>query len=246
LLYGSAHGIGGGTTRGITVRRCDISFIGGGHHRPLDGRVRYGNGVEFWESARDCLVEDCRLWEIYDAALTHQGSNTNVQENIVFRRNVIWNAEYSFESWNRGSESVTRGVRFERNTCVDAGKGWGHRQRPDPNGRHLMFFHNTAKTSDFVVRGNIFAGASDSLIRFYVAEARPWLTLDGNCWHQPEGQGILWGKEAVAPAHTAAFLHARGFDQNSVFADPHFLNPAQRDYRLTPGSPAAGMGAWGP
>ena len=71
-------------------------------------------------------MEDCRIWEIYDAALTNQGDGTNTQENITYRRNVIWNSEYSFEYWNRGSSSLTRNVVFEHNTCVDAGYGWGH------------------------------------------------------------------------------------------------------------------------
>ena len=74
--------------------------------RHPDGKpVRFGNGVEFWAGAHDCLVEGCRLWEIYDAALTNQGSGTNVQENITYRRNVIWNSEYSFEYWNRDQAS---------------------------------------------------------------------------------------------------------------------------------------------
>ncbi len=65
LAYGAAHGIGGASTRGITVRRCDIVFIGGGHQftRPGGKPVRFGNGIEFWSNARDCLVEDCRIGE---------------------------------------------------------------------------------------------------------------------------------------------------------------------------------------
>ncbi|MCX7825711.1 MAG: right-handed parallel beta-helix repeat-containing protein, partial [Verrucomicrobiae bacterium] len=146
---GAAHGFGGGSTRGIVIRDCDISWIGGGHQftHPGGRPVRFGNGIEFWSSARGCLVEGCRLWEIYDAALTNQGSGTNQQINITYRDNVIWNSEYSFEYWNRGPDSVTRNIRFERNTCVNAGFGWGHAQRPDRNGRHLMFYHNPAQTS---------------------------------------------------------------------------------------------------
>ncbi|MEW6218002.1 MAG: carbohydrate binding domain-containing protein, partial [Thermodesulfobacteriota bacterium] len=73
LRYGGAHGIGGGDTHHIVVRNCDFSFIGGGDQMGGDGELRYGNGVEFWNNAHDTLVEGCRLWEIYDAALTTQG-----------------------------------------------------------------------------------------------------------------------------------------------------------------------------
>jgi len=240
LRYGAAHGIGGGSTHHITVRGCDLSFIGGGHQmtRPDGKPVRFGNGIEFWSDARDCLVEDCRIWEIYDAALTNQGSGTNVQENITYRRNVIWNSEYSFEYWNRGPDSRTHNILFEHNTCVDAGCGWGHNQRPDPNGRHLMFYDNTAATTHMVVRGNVFFNATDSLMRLHGRDWTDALTMEHNCWFQPCGVWGLWGKETLDAEGFPAFLRSRGFDLHAVLADPKFTSAAQRDYRLTADSPA--------
>ena len=240
LRYGAAHGIGGGSTQHITVRGCDISYIGGGHqHTRPDGKpVRFGNGIEFWAGAHDCLVEDCRIWEIYDAALTNQGDGTNVQENITYRRNVIWNSEYSFEFWNRGPTSRTNNIVFEHNTCVDAGRGWGYTQRPDPNGRHLMFYSNTAATTNIVIRHNIFAGAANSCLRLHGADWTKALTMDYNCWFQPAGPLILWGTEKIAPAQFAAFQQKHGHDAHSLVADPKFTDPARRDYRLAPDSPA--------
>jgi hypothetical protein len=243
LRYGAAHGIGGGSTHHIAVRGCDISFIGGGHQftRPDGKPVRFGNGIEFWSSAHDCLVEDCRLWEIYDAAVTNQGDGTNVQENITYRRNVIWNSEYSFEFWNRGPASRTRNIVFEHNTCVDAGFGWGHGQRPDPNGRHLMFYDNSAATTNVVIRGNIFCRATESLLWL---QGRDWtaaLTMDGNCWFQPSGPVWLWGQQKIGDEAITTFAHSRGFDQHSVLADPGFVDASKRDYRLAPDSPARAM-----
>jgi len=247
LRYGAAHGIGGGGTRNITVRNCDLCYIGGGHQftRPGGRPVRYGNGIEFWAGARNCLVEGCRLWEIYDAALTNQGSGTNVQENITYRRNVIWNCEYSFEYWNRDETSRTRNILFEHNTCVDAGRGWGHRQRPDPNGRHLMFYHNSAATENFVVRRNIFANATESCLRLHGRDWSAALTMDRNCWFQPSGTLILWGNEKFAPDQFAAYQQKTGKDAHSIVADPKFVNPAERDYRLSPDSPARRLGGEG-
>ena len=165
--------------------------------RSPDGKpVRFGNGIEFWENAHDNLVEGCRIWEIYDAALTNQGGRDNSQINITYRDNVIWNSEYSFEFWNRGPESTTRNVRFEHNTCFGAGLGWGHAQRPDPNGRHLMFFVNTAQTSEIVIRDNIFAVATDSCLRMDNDWSKS-LLLDGNCWFQPRGMLIQMLREVV-------------------------------------------------
>ncbi len=251
LRYGAAHGIGGGSTRHITVRGCDISFIGGGlQMRREDGRpVRFGNGIEFWAGARDCLVEGCRLWEIYDAALTNQGKGTNVQENITYRHNTIWNSEYSFEYWNREAASLTRHIRFEHNTCVDAGYGWGHRERPDKNGRHLMFYANTAATTNFVVRDNIFCNATESLLRLHGRDWTAALQLDRNLWVQKEGPLFLWGTEKIGADQFAAFQRAHKLDVNAILAEPKFVAPAARDYRLAPDSPLratreAAPGAW--
>jgi hypothetical protein len=209
--------------------------------RPDGKPVRYGNGIEFWSDARDCIVEDCRLWEIYDAALTNQGDGTNVQENITYRRNVIWNSEYSFEYWNRGPASRTRNITFEHNTCVDAGYGWGHRQRPDPNGRHLMFWDNSAMTTNVIVRDNIFCGAIGSLLRL---DGRDWtsvLVMERNCWYQSNGLMLLWGQQAVGPDGFMPFMHSHGFDRGSRLADPRFLDRGRHDYRLAPDSPVRAL-----
>ena len=243
LRYGAAHGIGGGGTHHITVRGCDISYIGGGHQttRPDGKPVRYGNGIEFWSDARHCVVEDCRIWEVYDAALTNQGDGTNVQEDIAYRRNVIWNSEYSFEYWNRGPASRTRDIVFEHNTCVDAGQGWGHRQRPDPNGCHLMFYDNSAATTNVIVRFNLFCGATDHLLRLHGRDWTASLMMDYNCWFQPRGPWLLWGQRTVGANDFAAFMHPRNLDLHSLLADPKFVDAARRDYLLAPDSPARAM-----
>lgn len=239
LRYGAAHGIGGANTHHITVRGCDLSFIGGGHQftRPDGKPVRFGNGVEFWSNAHDCVVEDCRIWEIYDAALTNQGDGTNVQQNITYRRNVIWNSEYSFEFWNRGPASRNQNIVFEHNTCVDAGMGWGHNQRPDPNGQHLMFYDNSAITTNVVVRYNIFCNSANTCLRL---QGRDWTTnlnMDYNGWFQAQGAVIRWGNEFLDKTTFLSFLQKHNLDLHSVFADPQFIAPAEHDYRLAQDSP---------
>lgn len=246
VMNGAAHGFGGASTHHIVIRDCDIAWIGGGHQNNTpDGRpVRFGNGIEFWSAAHDNLVEGCRLWEIYDAALTNQGDSSNTEENIAYRHNVIWNCEYSFEYWNGKKfrpdavqRSRTHNVLFEHNTCVDAGRGWGHAQRPDRNGRHLMFYNNPVETTGFVVRNNIFAGATESIVRW----TNDWLAsiaMDHNCWFQPEGPIVLFLKTRWEAADWQAYRGRTRLDDHSRLADPTFADPARRDYSLKPGSPA--------
>ena len=217
LRYGAAHGFGGSGNARCVIRNCDISWIGGGDQYREGGagrRTRFGNGIEFWSSGRDHLVENCRLWEIYDAALTNQGSGTNEERNIVYRGNLIWNCEYSFEYWNRDESSITDSITFVDNVCLNAGYGWGHVQRRDPNGRCLMFYSNTAQTTNFVVKGNIFANAKESLVRSDVEWKPEAPTIDDNVYWQDDDSipYAFWLKKNYSRAEFSAFQKATGHE----------------------------------
>lgn len=242
IRYTGSHGIGGGNTRSITIRGCDIYWIGGGlQFFKTNGRpVRFGNGIEFWGSASHNLVEGNRLWEIYDAALTNQGRDprpgASDEIDITYRDNVIWNAEYSFEYWNNPESAHTERITFEHNTCVDSGYGWAHVQRPDPNGAHLMFYVNLAKTSGVVVRDNIFCRTADRGIRMF-NDWRAGLTLDRNLYFTPGKPVLRWLEtKNYSGDDFAAYQKELGLDAHSLYAEPQFVNPAARDYRLKPGT----------
>ncbi|MDD4622488.1 MAG: hypothetical protein PHG71_04555 [Kiritimatiellae bacterium] len=244
VRYGAAHGFGGGETRRIMIRNCDIYWIGGGlqHWKKNKGGkqypVRFGNAIEFWGAAEDHLVESNRIWEVYDAALTNQGNGDNSHQlNIVYRHNVIWNAEYSFEFWNRPAVARTENILFEHNTCVDAGRGWAHAQRPDVNGAHLMFYKSPSATTNFVIRNNIFCRSSDRCTRMF-NDWRAGLTLNNNLYWSPDKPVMRWlEKTNYALKDFARYQSELGLDQGSLAAEPQFVNPGARDYRLKPGSP---------
>ncbi len=240
LKYGAAHGIGGANTHHIIVRNCDLGFIGGGDQMGGEKTVRYGNGIEFWAAAHDHLVEGCRLWEIYDAALTNQSSGPRTpQYNITYRNNTIWNCEYSFEYWNRPEDSETYNIVFEHNTCYNAGGGWGHAQRPDPSGRHLCFYTSPAPHRDFHVRHNIFCGAVTNA--FYAPQwprtAIDALSMDHNCWWQPSGAMLLLNDQPMTAAEFGAYQHEYNKEPHSIVNDPLFIEPAACDFRIKPESP---------
>ncbi|MDO5580770.1 MAG: hypothetical protein Q4G69_06515 [Planctomycetia bacterium] len=189
VAYGAAHGFHGASTKRITIRKCDIYYIGGGHQftYPNGVPVRFGNGIEFWGDCDGNLVEENRIWEIYDAALTNQGRN-GTAVNLIYRKNLIWNSEYSYEYWNA---YITENILFEDNICLDAGYGWGHDQRPNPNGAHLMFYRNRAKTKNFVVRNNVFSESTEVCIRME-NDWREGLILEGNQYYQSENPLLRW------------------------------------------------------
>ena len=238
LMYGAAHGFGGGNTHHLVIRNCDLGYIGGAHQLTTqDGRpVRYGNAIEFWGAAQDNLVEGCRIWEVYDAALTNQGQGPDSKQiNITYQNNVIWNSEYSFEYWNHPDTAVTQNIRFLHNTCVHAGRGWAHAQRPDPNGSHLMFYSNTAATSGIEVKYNIFYDHTDWGSR-YSSGWRVLPDIDHNLWFSETGVMAYWFRDKIATFDE--YRQTTGLDAHSRFADPQFVDAARGDYRLRPDSPA--------
>ncbi len=241
LRYGAAHGIGGGNTHHITARNCDISYIGGGHQltTPEGHPVRYGNGIEFWANAHDCLVERCRLWEIYDAALTNQNTGPNVKQyHITYRQNVIWNSEYSFEYWNRPENSLTHHIYFDNNTCLNAGYGWGHDQRPDPSGRHLCFYTSPAPAEEIYIRNNIFLEAKENA--FYAPiwprEEILKLGMDYNCWYQAGGIMIQLPGQGFRMDQFAEYQNQWDKEEHSICANPSLANRSPGNFHLTAGS----------
>ena len=254
---------GSGALR-ITVRNCDLCWIGGGlqywkpNEKGVMRPVRFGNGIEYWTPASHCLVERCRAWQVYDAAFTTQSSRSTAPfVDMVFRDNVIWQSEYAFEFWNHDENGHTESVVFEHNTCVDSGYVWSHAQRPNPNGAHLMSYHHTGFSTNIVMRNNVFCRSSDRGFRYF-SDWRHAMDMDYNLHYEP--LNIL--SQYHCPAAEAKTGHrswcfgpgaqefaryqARtGLDRHSVFAEPQFVNPSVKDYRLRPGSPGSDLASDG-
>ena len=268
VRYGAAHGFGGGGTRNIVIRNCDIYWIGGGlQFWKKDEKtglprypVRFGNGIEFWGECHNNLVERNRLWQIYDAALTNQTKDDPRWEtDVVWRDNVIWQAEYSFEYWNHDPRSFTGNILFEHNTCIDAGYCWSHTHRPNPNGAHLMLYDNAAPTTNFVVRNNLFVRTTDRSTRFFNdwrvknPAAKDGLEMDHNLYWIPENMVCEYhvngrerrqklpirlepGKWGAGETEFKRYQAEFNIDQGSVYGKPQFVDEAKRDYRLKPGT----------
>jgi len=83
----------------------------------------------------------------------------------------------------------------------------------------------------------------------------PWLEeIDYNCFYSDVGEFIarVSMREGERWKYSLEEWRALGFDLHSVFADPMFVDPENKDYRVRPGSPALRlgfqnfeMGGWG-
>jgi len=137
---------------------------------------------------------------------------------------------------------VTRNIRFVNNTCVNAGLVWSHAQRPDANGSHLMFYSNTAATSEFEVKYNVFCQVSDWGSR-YTGGWKSLPEMDHNLWFSDQGVMANWFGKILETFQD--YQTTTGLDRQSVFADPRFIDPARGDFRLAPESPARKLRADG-
>jgi len=66
LWFGAAHGINGMHVESVVVRNCDLAWIGGGvlsfDFRSTGKPVRFGNGIQWWNGAKNVEVYNNRLW----------------------------------------------------------------------------------------------------------------------------------------------------------------------------------------
>jgi len=202
--YTAAHGIGGAGHSHVRIRNCDFFWIGGGHlYTRNNTPTRYGNGVEFWCAATDCVVEGCRFWQIYDTAMTNQGNEKCCVADILWRNNTVYLCEQAYEIWLSDPESEVNGVTYEGNSSYDCGFGWGHVQRPNKNGTHLLAYRLASKVLKLHVRNNRFCNSADRMIWFF----NPRLN-EADC-----NRNVFWQEGAdpeTQPLFAWSGAHAKG------------------------------------
>lgn len=197
VMYGGSHGIGGSTTEGLTVTNCVIGWIGGSILSPAPktgGRPsRYGNGVEIYGGCGKYIVDNCYIYQIYDAGITNQNQEnisdaSRSMHNVAFTNNLIERCEMSIEYYlgaqYKPTEGYMKNIRYEGNILRMAGLGWGS-QRGASWGAHLKsWWMHYNQAYDFVIRNNIFDRCRSTLINV-VADKPEWLPkMEGNTYVQ--------------------------------------------------------------
>ena len=140
IQYTGAHGIVRKTNdiKNIYIKNCILQNIGGSV-QVASTFTRYGNGIEFWNSAQNTIVESCIFRNIYDAAYTTQGNTvTTGFENNICRNNIFINCTYTYEvsCRNKDNSEVSiylKGQQFVNNISINQGHGWGNEVRPGKN-----------------------------------------------------------------------------------------------------------------
>ncbi len=192
LKYGGGHGIDGVDQSNITIKNCELGWIGGSI-QPGTSTTRYGNAIQFWQNCSNILVENNYIYQVYDAALTHQYSGnyngTITMQNVKYKSNLIEDCTYGIEYFlnQKNSDSATmRNISFTGNIIRFAGYGWGD-QRPVKSGASCIMSWSSPNMSDsFKIDNNIFDQSKYSLFNISAKDTSYLPKLSNNTYMQKQ------------------------------------------------------------
>lgn len=203
LKYIGMHAISGNRfIRGLHVTNCEIGWIGGtiqhylgtDPNYPQGGRgtvTRFGNGVEIYGGCEDYLVENCWIYQVYDAAITHQITTCGKffrMENIRYRRNLIEKCVYGIEYFLNKTEGDTQSYivdcEMSGNILRCSGCGWGQQRHNTHTPAHIKgwSFENTAR--DFKIHHNLFDRSAYRMLHLVAKEKDSCPRLHDNVYVQ--------------------------------------------------------------
>lgn len=113
------HGINMTDVKNVSVTCCYINHIGGSVLRQAG--VRYGNGIQVWNSGTNVTVEDNYLSWIFDTCFTHQGNDDeSVVEHLHVNNNIGAHFFWGIEVWGSGySKNEFKDVVYSNNILFD-------------------------------------------------------------------------------------------------------------------------------
>jgi len=204
-IGGHAIAAGGSSVEGLAVTNCEIGWIGGTvqHYYGTDpnypegdrGSVtRYGNGVEIYGGCNGYKVENCYIYQVYDAAVTHQRTTNGkffAMKNISYVNSLIENCTYSVEYFlektGGDTESYIEDCVIKGNIMRLAGFGWGNQRHNTHTPAHIKgwSFENTAR--GIYIEDNIFDRSTHRMLHTVAREEESLPMYKGNLYVQQKG-----------------------------------------------------------
>ncbi|MBR5308310.1 MAG: hypothetical protein IKU43_06030 [Clostridia bacterium] len=231
IKYCGAHGVGAvGQVDGLTVTNCEIGWIGGciqgysGSSAERCGTVtRYGNGVEIYGGCEKFVVDNCYIYQVYDAAITpqmecHYKWNT-IMRDMYFTNNLIEDCVYSIEYFMgriKGTVSYIENFEISNNIMRRSGYGFGSQRYNKDTPNHIMGWGWENPAKDFRIVNNIFDTAAYKLLFIACSLPQSLPTMSGNTYIQHEN-GLLgrFGANGLGGDET----HVYDTDCESVIMD---------------------------
>lgn len=227
LKYWNAHAIAFVDAFGIEIRNCDISYGGGvcyWQNPETGGMARLGNGIEFWESAQNCVVDGCKIGQIFDSGVSPQAQGTpSTVSNIFFTNNILWgNDMASFEIAYASDETTVNNVYFENNISIGSGRGWARDQKLHADmGWDVTTWAGWSGVFDgFYLKNNVYYRALDASVRTEWQGVITNFEMDSNYYYKPEDgiKNIMmwWPKDIYRMSEFDDFKAEQGQDANSI------------------------------
>ena len=157
-------------------------------------RIRFGNGIEFWQYSENILIENCTFNQVYDSCITHQGSRATVTpaKNMICRGNTFNN--YSMAAFEY-RDRLPIASSFENNVCTNAGCGFGVQGEdiprrseiyPQPMGHHIFLWRIDKKSENggLLIKNNHFGYTSQGFAVYSIIcpEAENQITFGNNTY----------------------------------------------------------------
>ncbi|MCX8053547.1 MAG: right-handed parallel beta-helix repeat-containing protein [Armatimonadetes bacterium] len=201
----------------------------------------------YGESARGNLIEQNHIHHIGRGVLSDLGGIylLGVQPGTVIRNNLIHDCiSHGYGGWGIYTDEGSSHILIENNVVYNTKSGGFHQHYGKEN----------------IIRNNIFAFATDQQLQRTKAEEHTSFVFERNIIYYDRGQllGSNWSDDSFkmdyniywnSSDNQVTFAGAsfedwrkRGYDLNSLIADPLFVDANKRDFRLKPNSPAFKLG----
>ncbi len=180
-------GVGSAGADNLTVRNCEIGYIGGG----MLSNGRAGNGITFFNTSANCVAQNNWIYQCYDAGYSHQ-STQGAQTNITVTGNLIEYCLYNMELWTPAdkADQPMKDCLIENNIMRFAGFGFGTINRMGSSSTwasHITFNSNKSVCDNVVIKNNVFDTSYRHLTYIYYPNtpSQPCnVTLTDNIWIQ--------------------------------------------------------------
>jgi hypothetical protein len=162
---------------------------------PEGGRdARYGNGIEIYGGCDEFVVDNCYIYQCYDAGITNQNQDdvsdsSRTVRNVSFTNNLVERCEMSIEYYlgaqMKPTESIIENFLIEGNILRLAGYGWGD-QHPEPAwAAHIKsWWMHQNEAYNFTIRRNIFDRSDANVINIVAADAKRLPQMEQNTYVQ--------------------------------------------------------------
>jgi len=228
---------GGYNSLGLHVTNCEIGWIGGNiqgytgtdpnYPQGTRGSVtRYGNAIEIFGNCEDYLVDNCYVYQSYDAGMSHQvrTSRKMIMKNVRYTNNLIEKCVYGIEYFicqqDGESESCMDGIEMSGNIIRLSGYGWGQQRHNIDTPALIKGWSFTNPAKDFRIFNNVFDRSAYRMLHLVALKEEYCPEVFDNIYIQDIGGKIgQYGANEIAEPENLVFDENAEKKINEVFGD---------------------------